>query len=263
MLNLPTLPPGSTICIIGGGSSGIFAIREALRVGWVPTLYEQSKSSGGVWRSDNHWHSLTTNSSMEMMQVSGHPFPFTPSGVFPTRNEICAYIQSFVDKFDVSPYIQYNTKVVSVRRSTANNKKQNTRETWNVTTTTSTEQHTTTNFDIVLVASGQFNLRKFPSCLQSKSLLLSNFTGTVLHSREFRQGSDYVGKNVLVVGLGNSSLDVALECASAGGAASVTVACRRGSIILPIQNDDGTPVDQKIGKFFTRHEETHHTITRH
>ena len=45
--------------------------------------------------------------------------------------------------------------------------------------------------------------------------------------------------------IGNSSLDVALECAS-GGAATVVVACRRGSIILPIQTMDGKPVDQKI-----------------
>ena len=65
----PILPAGSKLAIVGGGSTGVFALHEAQKRGWVATLYEQSDSVGGVWRSDNHWDSLTTNSSRAMMQV--------------------------------------------------------------------------------------------------------------------------------------------------------------------------------------------------
>ena len=216
-MHLPTLPPGSTICIVGGGSSGIFALREALKVGWIPTLYEQSSSVGGVWRSDNHWKSLTTNSSYEMMEIPGHPFPFIPSGVFPTRKEICLYVDSFVNKYHLSKYIHFNKKVLDVINIPNINTDHHNKETWNVTITNSTTATTTTsttaaaaaddqqetiNFDLVLVASGQFNLPKLPICLQTVSLSASQFQGHVLHSREFRNGADYVNKNVLVVGLG-------------------------------------------------------------
>ena len=45
---LPSLPPGSRVAIVGGGSAGVYAIREALKQGLQPTLFEESGSVGGV-----------------------------------------------------------------------------------------------------------------------------------------------------------------------------------------------------------------------
>ena len=246
MATSPQLPPNSTVCIIGGGSSGVFAIQEALKTNFQPTLFEASTTNGGVWRSDNHWHSLTTNSSIEMMQVCGFPFPFKPSGVFPTRNEICKYIELFIQHYNLSSYIQYQTKVIQVRPTTP---LQPTKTKWQVTTINQNNIQHTQMFDAVIVASGQFNVPKLPKCLQAKRLTNSHYQGTVLHSREFRAGADYQGLNVVVVGLGNSALDVALECSK--HAKSVTVACRRGSIILPIRKSNGDAIDQHVlSRFF-------------
>ena len=243
---LPNLPPGSHVCIVGGGSSGVFAIRECLKAGLHPTLYEATDSSGGVWNPrQGHWDSLTTNSSFEMMEVCGFPFPFQPSNNFPSRSEICDYIAAFIDKFHLSPYIQYDTTVVTVEPTTAPGTNTTLPTRWTVTTSKH-HIHFTSYFDAVIVASGQFNLPKLPLCLTPIPLAQSGFAGQVLHSRDFRSGKDYKNLNVLVLGLGNSSLDVALECATVGNAASVTVACRRGSILLPVRKDDGNAIDQHV-----------------
>ena len=240
-MSLPNLPPGSHICIIGGGSSGVFAIREVLKAGFQPTLYNAADSSGGVWNSNYHWTSLTTNSSYQMMEVCGFPFPFQPSGVFPSRSEICDYVTAFIDKFQLAPYIHNSTTVVDAAPTTTPGGT----TTWTITTCKH-NIYLTSYFDAVIVASGQFNTPKLPFCLTPNPLAQSGYAGQVLHSRDFRSGKDFEDKHILVLGLGNSSLDVALECATVGNAASVTIACRRGSIFLPIRKDDGNAVDQHI-----------------
>jgi cation diffusion facilitator CzcD-associated flavoprotein CzcO len=81
----------------------VYAIREALKNRLVPTLFEESGSVGGVWRSDNHWDSLTTNSSKDMMAVPEFPFPFETSSEFPTRvSAILAAVKSIEVPFGLS-----------------------------------------------------------------------------------------------------------------------------------------------------------------
>ena len=68
------------------------------------------------------------------------------------------------------------------------------------------------------------------------------FTGTVVHSRDFVDGSEMAGRDVLVLGVGNSALDIALV-AVRSKARSVRVVYRKPAIIMPVSSADGKPVD--------------------
>ena len=70
---------------------------------------------GGVWRPDHHWDTLTTNSSYPMMALGDFPFPFAPAGGdFPTRAEICRYVEEYAARFGVLQLLRFNATVVQV-----------------------------------------------------------------------------------------------------------------------------------------------------
>ena len=52
---------------------------------------------------------------------------------------------------------------------------------------------------------------------------LNTFTGEVLHSTQFKSGKDFKNKNVLVVGSGNSGMEIALDLANHGAKTSIIV----------------------------------------
>jgi hypothetical protein len=55
-------------------------------------------------------------------------------------------------------------------------------------------------FDLVFVATGQFNIPKLPAWATDTELRRSGFSGKVIHSHDFRRGTDFAGMNVVVVG---------------------------------------------------------------
>ncbi len=234
---LPTLGEGSRLAIVGAGSAGVYAAKEALDAGWIPTVFERGSRLGGVWRPGNHWDSLTTNSSFDMMQRGDFAFPFKPSSDFPTRLEICKYVEAFASHFGLDKHINFGTTVLVVEPISPGDS----HTAWRVVTESAQGENEAT-FDAVFVATGQFSIPRLPRALQEGN---AGFVGTIAHSHDFRDGAHFAGQRVLVVGIGNSALDVALECAQRG-AASVVVACRRGTILLPIMSDDHKALDKKI-----------------
>ena len=243
---VPRQSEKTRVCIVGAGSVGVYAAREALKQGWEPTVYETAPMVGGVWRSGHHWDSLTTNSSSKMMEVGDFPFPFQTSSEFPTRVEICKYVEAYAASFTLTKYIVFGTTVKSIEPV----HKEDPMTKWVVRTTA--ERSPIQFFDVVFCATGQYNVPSLPACLVAYTAAAAagrkrtRSSAQVLHSSQFRSGDIHArGKNVLVLGLGNSALDIALE-AIESNAKRVIVACRQGSLMLPIRADDGSPMDKAI-----------------
>ncbi|GJE96957.1 NAD(P)/FAD-dependent oxidoreductase [Phanerochaete sordida] len=59
----------------------------------------------------------------------------------------------------------------------------------------------------------------------------SNFQGVVMHAADFIEPAPFVGKRVVAVGAGNSSIDVCQDLAT-GGAASVTMVQRSQTVVV-------------------------------
>src|SRR5690606_36779035 len=87
---------------------------------------------------------------------------------------------------------------------------------------------TVRRFDHVIVASGHHSLPALPDPLPPGS---EHFAGTILHSLDYRHGSDFAGQRVVVVGLGASAVDIAADLSRHAARTVLTV--RRGLHIVP------------------------------
>jgi cation diffusion facilitator CzcD-associated flavoprotein CzcO len=63
----------------------------------------------------------------------------------------------------------------------------------------------------------------------------SRFAGRIFHSVEYRRPGPFVGRRVLVVGVGNSGAEIASELARARGGGHVTIAVRSGANVVPLR----------------------------
>lgn len=229
------VPAGARVCIVGGGTSGILAAKACLDEKLLPTVFEQTSKVGGVWRLDEApnrvaYKSLYTNSSGRMMCVSDFPIDAGLQDDFPRRQDICSYYEAYVRHFDLAQYIRHGTEVISVSRQASN---------WAVTVIQDgQEEHLL--FDAVFVCTGQFSQPVFPELPPANI-----FKGTISHSATYRDSSTFHGKRLVIVGIGNSALDISLEAAR-NGCASVVVLCRSGTNIIPVADYDGKPLDQML-----------------
>eukprot|EP01087_Luapelamoeba_hula_P005577 TRINITY_DN1562_c1_g1_i2.p1 TRINITY_DN1562_c1_g1~~TRINITY_DN1562_c1_g1_i2.p1 ORF type:complete len:878 (+),score=243.61 TRINITY_DN1562_c1_g1_i2:3-2636(+) len=96
-------------------------------------------------------------------------------------------------------------------------------------------------FDVVYVCTGMFwapSTPLFPGLLQ--------FEGPIFHSHYYRNSDELANKKVLIVGIGNSALDLSSDLAKAG--AKITLSVRNGSVIMPARRED-KPVDLIVLSF--------------
>jgi len=84
----------------------------------------------------------------------------------------------------------------------------------------------TTRYDAVLVANGHHWDPRWPDPAIPGSL-----DGTVMHAHAYETPDIFAGKHVVVLGMGNSAMDIAVE--SSYVAASTTLCSRRGAWVIP------------------------------
>ncbi|NXR19355.1 FMO1 monooxygenase, partial [Cinclus mexicanus] len=108
---------------------------------------------------------------------------------------------------------------------------------WNVVTEAGGKQ-TSDVFDAVMVCSGSFSEPSLPlQCFPG----IERFRGQYFHSRQYKHPDVFQGKRVLVVGMGNSGVDIAVEASRV--AAKVTISTSRGSWLLSRVFERGYPWD--------------------
>ncbi|EQB78938.1 dimethylaniline monooxygenase [N-oxide-forming] 4 [Camelus ferus] len=162
-------------------------------------LSPQETSEDGMTRV---YKSLVTNVCKEMSCYSDFPFREDYPN-FMKQEKFWEYLQEFAEHFDLLKYIQFRTTVCSVT------KHPDFLETgqWDVVTETEGQQDRAV-FDAVMVCTGHFlnphlPLESFPG--------IHKFKGQILHSQEYKIPEGFQGKRVLVIGLGNTGGDVAVE----------------------------------------------------
>ncbi|XP_071421437.1 flavin-containing monooxygenase 5-like isoform X1 [Pithys albifrons albifrons] len=228
------------VAIIGAGASGLCALKCCLDEGLEPTCFERSKDIGGLWRFEEHpedgrasiYRSVIINTSKEMMCFSDFPIPED----FPNymhNSKIMEYFRMYAQHFDLLRHIRFRTSVcrVSKRPDFA------TTGQWEVVTESEGKQEAAV-FDAVLVCSGHHTdahlpLNTFPG--------LEKFEGWYLHSRDYKSPQSFMGKRVVVVGTGNSGIDIAVELSHT--AKQVFLSTKRGTWVLHRVADHGYPCD--------------------
>ena len=223
---MPDLP---NVCVIGAGSSGIAAAKALHERGIPFDCFEKSDQVGGNWVFGNRngmssaYRSLHINTSRERMEYSDFPMPKSYPD-FPHHTHIAEYFNDYVDRFGVRDRIVFETGVERARRGDDG--------VWTVTLDTGD----TRTYDALAVANGHHWDPRWP-----EPAFPGEFNGKQVHAHYYVDNEEFRDKNVLVVGIGNSAMDIAVE--SSFVARNTFLSSRRGAYILP-KYLFGRPLDQ-------------------
>ncbi|MFO0869962.1 MAG: NAD(P)-binding domain-containing protein [Pirellulales bacterium] len=230
------VPPVAPLpyCVIGAGPAGLAAVKNFLHRG-IPVLgLEREDDVGGNWyfgkRSSSVCHSTHLISSKRMSEYPDFPMPkeYPP---YPSHAQALEYLRRYADRFGLRDHYRFRTTVTHVEPAAG--------DTWLVTTDDGREPYRVQG---VVVASGHHWDPRWPE-------LPGSFSGTLMHSRDYKTPEVLAGRRVLVIGAGNSGCDLAVEAAQHAQAAFLSI--RRGYHFLP-KFLLGTPIDSG-GEWLRRH----------
>lgn len=204
---------------------------KALVEAGVPTVcFEKGDRVGGNWvfRNSNgmsaSYRSLHINTSRERMEYSDFPMPkHYPD--FPHHSHIAEYFESYVDHFDLRRHIRFSTGVSSAVRGP---------DGWVLTL----DDGSVEVFDALVVANGHHWDPRWPEPGFPGS---EDFPGVQMHAHSFEDNEAWRDKAVLVVGMGNSAMDIAVE---ASWVASNTYLSARTPVHVVPKYVFGRPLDQ-------------------
>ncbi len=228
----PAGPFDSEACVIGAGPSGLAAGKALADRGVSFDWFEKGSMVGGLWRIDNDnggaaaYRTLHLNSSRPLTQFPSFPMPRGWPD-YPSHELMARYFQDFADHFSLTERISFNSPVTSVVPLPGPGRPGSSG--WSVTT-----PHGTRTYRSVLVANGHHSVPNIPD-------FPGEFTGSSFHAHEYLDPEVFEGRDVLVLGVGNSGMDIA--CDATKLASHVYLATRHGVHVLP-KYAFGRPIDQ-------------------
>ena len=208
------------VCIIGAGSSGMVAAKALKDKGIGFDCFEKGSDIGGNWRFNNDnnvssaYRSLHVNTNRKAMSYADFPMP-EDSPMFPHHSNIIRYFEDYVTHFGLREHITFNTSVTNVKRKPDNS--------FEVTL----DNGEIRQYEYVIVANGHHWQPRLPN-----PPFKGDFTGEVIHSHKYKESEQVKGKNVLIVGIGNSAVDIACEAARLH-TGNVVISTRSSAHITP------------------------------
>ncbi|MEU9867870.1 NAD(P)/FAD-dependent oxidoreductase [Actinomadura sp. NPDC048021] len=190
------MPQRFNTIIIGGGQAGLATAQVARGLGLSPLVLEAAQSTTGSW--PRYYDSLTLFSPARRSALPGAPFPGDPNG-YPTRDEVIAYLARYAERLDVDVRTGHRVAKVAAEAATARGRMFE----------VATENGDSFTAPIVIAATGAFS-RPYRPELPG----LGSFTGRVLHSSQYRRPEEFAGQRVVIVGGGNSAVQIAIELAA-------------------------------------------------
>ena len=234
---------GPRVCVIGAGSCGITAMRSLQDKGIDFVCFEKGSWIGGNWKYDNDngqsaaYKSLHINTSRQMMEYKAYPMPEDLPD-YPDHFQIGKYFEDYVDHFGLRDSIRFQTEIESVVPAEGGG--------WDVAWNNREGESGTDHFSDVIVCSGHHWDKRWPEPAFPGS---DTFEGEQMHAHDYRTPDIFEGKRVLVLGIGNSAVDIAVE--SSRHADATFLSMRRGAWIVP-KYLGGTPTDRAISGPVTR-----------
>lgn len=211
-----------TACIIGAGCSGFTTAKRLKDEGIDFDVFEMSDDIGGTWYFNNPngksacYESLHIDTSKWRLAFEDYPVPADWPD-FPHHGQLLDYFKGYVDHFGLRPHITFNTAVTRAARTDDGR--------WAVTLSTGE----TKTYDVLFVCNGHHWDPRYPDYPGA-------FDGPAFHAHDYRSPFapvDLRGKRVVVVGMGNSAMDIASELSQKPIAKTLWVAARRGVWVLP------------------------------
>jgi cation diffusion facilitator CzcD-associated flavoprotein CzcO len=221
-------------CIIGAGLSGLAVAKGLVDWGVPYTCFEASDEIGGNWYFGNPngrssaYRSLHIDTSKTALSFEDFPLDDRYPD-FPHHTEIHRFLREYAERFGLREQIRFNTQVERAQRRPDGG--------WTIHTGDG-DAH---EFDALLVCNGHHWDPSFPD-------FPGHFDGETIHSHHYidpTEPLDLRGKRVVVVGIGNSGVDIVSELSRKGVAEGVFLSTRSGAWVIP-KYAFGRPVDQIV-----------------
>ncbi|MFV2112544.1 flavin-containing monooxygenase [Micromonospora sp. LOL_025] len=190
------------IAVVGAGFAGLGAAKVLRQSGFEVTVFEKAPDVGGVWSSTRRYPGLRTQNNKGTYHLSDLPMP-AHYPQWPSGEQVQQYLESYVDRFGLGSALRLSTEVVTaelVDDETA----------WLIASrpTGGRDPATWERYDHLVVANGIFSEPFIPPFAGRADFVAAG--GRVLACGEFHDLEAARGKDVLVVGYGKSSCDVAV-----------------------------------------------------
>src|SRR3954454_7585791 len=198
------MPAAQKVCVIGAGSSGIAACQVLAGRGIGFDCFEKGSEVGGNWRYENDnelssaYRSLHINTSRGLMAYRTYPMPDDYPD-YPNHFQIARYFDDYVDHFGLREKIRFRTEVLSVAPVDGE---------WEVTVRERDGEEESHRYRAVLVANGHHWDPRWP---EPSFPGADRFEGEQIHAHEYVDTEGFERRNVVVLGMGNSAMDIAVE----------------------------------------------------
>lgn len=205
--------------IVGAGPSGL-AVGAGLKKQGVPfIILERANCIASLWQNRTY-DRLKLHLPKNFCQLPDYPFP-QDFPEYPTKYQFINYLESYAKHFGINP--KFNETVKSAKYD-------ETFGLWRVKTVSAPPDGSSRPAEVMyickwlVVATGENAEKVLPEFDG-----LDEFDGSVIHSSDYKSGQNYRGKRVLVVGCGNSGMEVSLDLCNHNAKPSMVV---RSSVSL-------------------------------
>lgn len=217
--------------IIGAGAGGLCAAKYLTVQGIDVTIFEAGSSIGGLWVYNNDsgmspaYKSLHINSEAKVSSFIDFPFP-DDAPLYPNHIEMSRYFERYAAHFDLTRLVRFHSRITSVKPENGK---------FGITL----ETGATEIFDGVVVASGHQSVPRHPPQIEG-------YSGDYIHAHAYRVPTPYANKRVLVIGPGNSGVDIAADICSV---TEQTVLSARSPVLIMPRMMFGVPNSRTLMKF--------------
>lgn len=203
------------VAVIGGGPAGLTVARRLSQTDASFAVFERHSDVGGIWDIDAPGSPMYESAHfISSRTLSGFPeFPMPDDFPdYPNHRQLLSYIRSFADHFNLRQHIRFNSAI---------------------------DQAVPTDdgcWDLHL-ADGSVQRCRYLICANGVTWEPNfvswpgEFNGEIRHSVTYRSPEEFKGKRVLIVGAGNSGVDIA--CDAAFSADQAYLSLRRGYHFIP------------------------------
>jgi len=183
----------TTVVVIGAGPSGLAVARQLEHRHQIKTLVLERASAPAIaWRT--RYDNFRLNTSGFLSHLPGQRIPLT-AGRWPTKEDMVRYFDRYVRTQNIR--LQLGCEVNRIERTAGG---------WRLETSSGEMLA-----PVIVLATGNYRTPTVPGWPG-----LRQFTGQLVHSGEFGNAWPFRGRDVLVVGAGNSAADIAVQLAYDG-----------------------------------------------
>ena len=182
--------------IVGAGPSGLAAAACLKERGLPSLVLERENCLASLWQLKTY-DRLRLHLPKEHCELPLMPFP-SDFPTYPTKDQFLNYLEAYAKRFDIRPL--FNKTVVCAEYDHRS-------RLWQVTTLgAEKEEETVYLCQWLIVATGENAEEVVPEIPG-----MNEFAGPIIHTSLYKSGHSYHGKKVLVVGCGNSGMEVCLD----------------------------------------------------